>query len=284
MKGKIIKWSLLVLLLGYWAGMTIWAREQARTHVCTGIEIDVEGKHTMDSVIRAGITTELHGYPHRIVGSQLNQLNTVEIEQYLSRLNNFERVNCFFSPRGALVVKVLPLVPVMRVFSNGKSYYVNKDGKRIESNAEFYSDVPVVTGNFSSKFTPRDIMPIVNFVRKDKTMRELTSMIEARNANNILIVPRMQGHVINFGDTTRLQEKMRTLSMFYHQVMPYKGWQQYDTISVKYRGQVVATRRNKAILNHSEDYEEEVDLEEGTLPDAGNEATPPQKQNEETHE
>jgi len=63
--------------------------------------------------------------------------------------------------------------------------------------------------------------------------------------------------------------------MFYRQVMPYKGLEEYDTISVKFRGQVVATRRDKTRLNHAEEYEEEIDLEEATLPDTGDgDATP----------
>ena len=33
----------------------------------------------------------------------------------------------------------------------------------------------------------------------------------------------------------------------YHKVLPVKGWDYYDTISVKWGGQVVATRRLKSI-------------------------------------
>ena len=51
--------------------------------------------------------------------------------------------------------------------------------------------------------------------------------------------------------------------------MPHKGWEQYDTISVKFRNQIVATRRDKTRLNVSEEPVEEIDLEEGTLPGIG---------------
>lgn len=99
-------------------------------------------------------------------------------------------------------------------------------------------------------------------------MQELTSMIVAKNKYNLIVVPKITGHVINFGDTTRLAEKRDALKLFYHRVMPHKGWQQYDTISVKYRGQVVATRKDKTKLNVSEDPIEEIDMEEATLPGA----------------
>ena len=100
-------------------------------------------------------------------------------------------------------------------------------------------------------------------------MHDLTAMIEARDSRNLIVVPKITGHVVNFGDTTRLEQKRDALKLFYTKVMPHKGWEQYDTISVKFRNQIVATRRDKTRLNVSEEPVEEIDLEEGTLPGIG---------------
>lgn len=271
---KILKWCILCVLIAYAAGMSIWAHRQASEHVCTGIEVRVDGTAAMDSVIRHGVQEELRQYPQRIVGTPLHQLSTSDVERFLSRYRNFESVNCVISARGKLIVNIVPLVPVMRVFFGDNSYYINKDGKHIESNAEFFSDVPVVSGRFNRNFQPKAVLPLVNYISKDPLLGELVSMVVAENEHNLILVPRIRGHVINFGDTTRLDEKKKALTLFYRQVMPYKGWEEYDTISVKYRGQVVATRRDKTRLNHSEEYEEEVDLEEATLPDIGEQSAP----------
>lgn len=264
---KILKWFVLGALIIYAAGMTVWGRYQARHHVCTGIELQVEGSTAMDSVIRHGVTDELYAYPRKIVGTPLHEVNTSDIEKYLSRYNNFESVHCMISPRGKLIVRIVPLIPVMRLFYGDNSYYINKEGKHVVSNAEFYSDVPIVTGKFNRNFNPRSVLPLINYINKDAMLSELVSMLDAQDSKNLILVPRIKGHVINFGDTTRLEEKTRALTLFYRQVMPYKGWEEYDTISVKFRGQIVATRRDKSRLNHGEQYEEEVDLEEGTLPE-----------------
>ena len=129
------------------------------------------------------------------------------------------------------------------------------------------TDVPVVTGNFNKRFAPKEVIPIVSYINKNPMLHDLVSMIFAENAHNIILIPKIRGHVINFGDTTRLDEKTRALTLFYRDVIPYKGWEEYDTISVKYRGQIVATRRDKTRLNHGEDYVEEIDPEEATLAD-----------------
>ncbi|MBD5237644.1 MAG: hypothetical protein HDS62_08980 [Bacteroidales bacterium] len=263
----ILKWSLMTLLFVYCISMSIWAKGEANRHVCEGIDIVVEGSRQMDTIVVRGVARELALYPHRLKGARLNEINTMALEKYLADLNAFERVSCMISSGGRLKIEIVPLVPVMRVFSGDKSWYINKAGKQIDTKAEFYTDAPIVTGNFNSKFTPEDVLPLVNFIQKDGGMRELTAMIHAADANNLLIVPRMLGHVVNFGDTTRLKEKKKALELFYKKVMPYKGWEEYDTISVKFRGQVVATRRLKPVVKTLTEYSDDDDPDESTLTD-----------------
>lgn len=264
----IAKWTVLVLLIAYTTAMTVWARHEAARHVCTGIEVEVTGESRMNDIVTKGLQEELRRYPGRIKGAPLNSINTQNIEKYLGKLSNFESVNCMLSSGGILKVKVKPLVPVMRVFVGDNSYYINKDGKHIASSSEFFTDVPVVTGSFSREFPPTAVLPLIRHIEKDPFLRDLTSMVVARDARNLIIVPRVFGHVVNMGDTSDIAAKGRALSLFYRKVMPYKGWQEYDTISVKFRDQIVATRRDKTRLNHGEEYIEETDPEDATLPES----------------
>lgn len=264
----IAKWTVLVLLIAYTTAMTVWARHEAARHVCTGIEVEVTGESRMNDIVTKGLQEELRRYPGKIKGAPLNSINTQNIEKYLGKLSNFESVNCMLSSGGILKVKVKPLVPVMRVFVGDNSYYINKDGKHIASSSEFFTDVPVVTGSFSREFPPTAVLPLIRHIEKDPFLRDLTSMVVARDARNLIIVPRVFGHVVNMGDTSDIAAKGRALSLFYRKVMPYKGWQEYDTISVKFRNQIVATRRDKTRLNHGEEYIEETDPEDATLPES----------------
>ncbi len=263
----ILKWGCLVLLLSYVILTAAWSQDEASRHVCRKINVYVDAAPPLDSIVRNGVIEELKHYPGKIMGVPINQIDTRGINRYLGALNTFETVNSMVSASGELRIDVMPMIPVMRVFVGDKSFYINKDGKHIASNAEFFNDVPVVSGRFTRKFQPSHVLPLVRFIRNDETMHELTSMIEARDSHNLLIIPKIAGHVINFGDTTRLEAKRNALRLFYRKVLPYKGWDEYDTISVKYRGQIVATRRDKSRLNVSSDPIEEEDLEEATLPD-----------------
>lgn len=273
----VSKWVVLVLLLAYCAGITVWARGEAARHQCIGIEIEIDGNTSLDSITMRGVKQRLAQYNHKIVGAQLSQINTGDIEKFLSSINYFESVDCMISSGGRLHIRVVPMVPVMRVFEADKSYYINKDGKRIDSRAEFFTDVLPVSGHFSKKFRPRDLLPLVRFIDSDPMMRELVTMIQADNARNIVLIPSMLGHVINYGDTGHLAEKRNALKLFYRQVMPYKGWTEYDTISVKFLGQVVATRRIKPVSAVQTDDGVEFDPEELALHELQPGATNPDR-------
>lgn len=270
------KWIILTVLIGYVITMTVWANAEAEKHQCRGISVSITGGGINDSITTEAVLDLLRQYPEKIVGIPATRVNTRGIQEYIMSLNNFEDVRCHITSQGYLAVNIQPMIPEIRVFDGDNSYYVNKDGKRITSNSAFYVDVPVVAGNFNNGFSPKDILPIVRFVERDSTLHSLITMYVAKDKNNILLVPRFTGHVINFGDTSRLKEKRRALLTAYHNILPYRGWELYDTISVKFKGQIVATRRDKRPLYPFETIIEEEDPEEGSLPDDPNPQAPHQ--------
>ena len=265
MRNTILKWTLLIILLGYTAAITVWAHAEASRNACSGIEVVVDGSNKADSVTRNGVLAELAHYPRKIIGVPLESVNTYDVRQFLSRFSNFENVDCVITTDGKLKVSVIPMIPEIRVFSPMGSYYINKDGKYIASNAEFYVDVPIVKGVFTNKLPAMYVLPVTRFIESDPVLSELVAMIEVIDEDNIILIPKIQGHVINFGDTTRLQEKKRALMTMYNNIMPYKGWNEYDTISVRFRNQIVATRRLKALEAHGPLTDDGDDPEEAAL-------------------
>lgn len=276
MNKTVWKWVILTLLAGYVGFMAVWARGEANRHVCTGIDIEVDGSHGVaDSLAKASLELELTRYPRKLTGARPNTINTLDVERFLSKFNYFESVECILTPAGVLKVRAVPMIPEIRVFEpDGRSYYVNKDGKRIDANAKFFVDVPIVQGDFSRSakaangkkgcMKPSDFLTVVRAIKADPRLSEIVSGIKINDPQNILLIPRVGGHVINIGDTSRLAEKRRALMTAYLGILPMRGWETYDTISVKFRNQVVCSRRHK-LQRPDFAYEEETDLEEATL-------------------
>ncbi len=172
-------------------------------------------------------------------------LNMQDLEDFLNSQPEIENAEIIRLNDGSLSLYVRPMVPVARVFMSDSSYYINGLGKRIRSQLQYHIDVPVVSGHFDSLHTPERLLPMLRHIASDPELNALVSTIHTDARNNIFIVPVIRGHIVEIGDTSLIQDKFDRLGVMYREVLPLKGWTYYDTISVRYRGRVVATRSNK---------------------------------------
>lgn len=259
----LLKWLALTCLIAYTVVMTAWAMQCDATQRCVGIEVQIDSHAFMgDTITRKGVISELARYDKKLIGKRLSDINTRGIERFLISFSNFETVECFTTSHGRLRIVVTPVIPEIRVFDGDQSYYVNKDGKRIDANAKFYCDVPIVTGRFNERFKPTALLPVTRRIANDSIFKHLVMMVKADDPNDIILVPRIAGHVINIGDATNLDQKFHNILLAYREIMPYQGWEKYDTISVKFDGRIVASRRDKTTLTHTPDFEQNVDFDE----------------------
>lgn len=263
----LCKILICVLLLSYISVAFALARMDNSMRTCSGIDLRIEGSSIPDSIMRQGVESQLKKYGHKLKGERLDKINLQALEDYMSKFSNFENVECSFNPDGRLRITITPIIAEVRVFeSDGSNFYVNRQGKRIDADAEFFIDVPVLLASKATDQYISDALPLVRYATSDAELKAIAAAFKIDGPHDILIIPKIHGHVINFGDTTRMAEKKAALLTAYRDILPYKGWNTYDTISVKFKNQIVASRRDKAI-EKEEIIDDEEDLEEATLPD-----------------
>lgn len=255
-------------LLCYVALAFAYARNENDSRICRDIDLRIEGNTLPDSILRQGVKAQLAKYKAPAVGAPVGKINLQKLENYLGHFSNFESVECSFNPDNRLRITIEPIRPEVRVFvENGHSYYVNRAGKRIEADAEFFIDVPVLLVSAKTEKYLPSALAVIRYAAADKELNRLISAYKIDGPNDIIMLPRIQGHVVNFGDSTRLEDKRAALLTAYRRILPAKGWNRYDTISVKFSRQIVASRRDKAISNHGSVDDDGIDLEEATLPE-----------------
>jgi len=177
--------------------------------------------------------------------TRIYDINLEAIEKRLMRKDNIEDVQAVRSYCGNIArvnVFVTPMQPVARVFDGTKSYYINRQGKKLTANARYHIDVPVISGDFRKR-SPVEVLPLLEYMESDEKFASIVSSINIAPNGDIIIIPLIAGHVINFGEPRNYRNKVRRISEMYRQVLPVKGWNYYDTLSVKWDGQVVATKR-----------------------------------------
>lgn len=255
--GSVILAIYLVIALNVTAGVSA-------NRECTGLRIAVNDTTSLKFVTAPELAKELGTLPLDVNGVKINSINTDSIERFLSSIDNIEKVNVLRLTDGTVLITVDPLHPVARVFDKDRSYYINRTGKRISANARYHIDVPVIQGHFTdSLFPPEKIVPLLDYITSDSLWNSLISMIKVDKSNDVILVPIVRGQVINFGTPDDFKSKFHRLERMYAEVMPVKGWNYYDTISVKWNRQIVATRRQKRLDKPKfieEDDDEETDI------------------------
>jgi cell division protein FtsQ len=266
---RLIQNSILLVLAAALVTGILWAKDKSRGEKCTGIEVQVINADSTSFVTPQGVLNDLKGQGIKLVGKRMGDINASEIEEALRLSPYLENADIVKCQDGKVLIRVSQLVPVFRVFDGGSSYYVNRAGKHMSATNYYHSDVPVVQGHFTRKFPPTHLLPLIDYVENDSLLHSLVTMYIVRDTNNIILVPSISGHVVNIGNVTGLENKFAKLKLFYREVMPQRGWNTFDTISVKWNHQVVATRRTKAvqqtIVDAPDDDEQAPDIQTMTV-------------------
>ena len=61
----------------------------------------------------------------------------------------------------------------------------------------------------------------------------------------IILVPRVGDHIIEFGNTDHAAEKLSKLYTFYSRGLNTIGWDKYEKLNIEFNDKVIGTRKNK---------------------------------------
>lgn len=264
-KKGVIRCLMAILLAAYIGVAVVLANQVAARNKCQGFDIRIiQAEGSRDFVTEAEVRRLLREWRLDNTDKAASSIDLQKIEDNLNNVVNIESATAERMPDNTIRLTIVPMIPVARVFDfKGNSYYINRDGKRLTANARFHIDVPVISGEFDSIHSPAELIPLVGHIQNDPAWNAITSQVMVDPVSrDIILVPLIRGHVVNLGDTSRISDKLSRVMAMYHKVMPLKGWEFYDTISVKWGGQVVATRRVKSIPEPAIRFDQEGDIEE----------------------
>lgn len=244
---KLLTVFACILLALYVLVVCMWANFRADNELCAGLDGDavaVDDRHHTGFVTSGELTAELKPLLGDLNSRKLSEIDLDSIKRHLDGLDKIETAKVMRLNNNRLRVSVVPMVPVARVWPpKGHSYYVNREGKRMRASARYHLDVPQIVGDYP----PVKLLPLLDYLNSHADDSRLITMIAARDSTDIILVPAIRGHVINLGDVGDVANKFSRLKRFYAEVMPAKGWEHYDTISLKWDHQVVATRRKNKL-------------------------------------
>lgn len=201
-------------------------------------------------------------------GMRRDELDLEAIETYVASISQVKKVKVYSEIGNHWQIKIKLKRPVVRVFNKfGESFYLDEEGGIMETTPSHTARSIVASGEILDRMNGEsvpdiinndslisirkldDIYRISNYVCYDPLFRSLIGQIYLDKSGDFILVPLVGDQKIVFGKANSKSEvkaKFEKLRTFYHEGMPYVGWDTYSEINLKYDEQIVCKRKPTA--------------------------------------
>lgn len=261
-----------ILNIGVWALLAVglmvclgFAGYEQSQKACTGIEVKIAKSEENSFVTKGDILEILDNRGDSLEGKMLSTIDYNGLEDLLMNNPSIKDVQVYAGLDGKVNVKVKQRVPLVRVFNDtDESYYIDEDGFLMPLSDNYTSRVIVANGHIQDKFHASysrdlnqvstvdslskttvldDIYLIAKRLENDEFWGAQIQQIWVDENKELVLIPRVGNHKIVIGDINDLDLKLNKLMIFYKEGLNKTGWNQYSIINLKYKNQVVCTKR-----------------------------------------
>ena len=231
------------LLLLYMAAVAFFFRDVKEDGLCEGLQIglrDSLDKHfvTEGDVIYMLKTSKL--FP---VEQPMNEINTEKIEQELMTNEMISKIEAFKTPSKNIKLEIEQKMPILRVNSTSGNYYIDNMGSVMPLSRHYVAHVLVASGYINKEFAMNELYHFVQFLQDNEFWNNQIDQIYVDADQEVELIPLVGNHKILLGSFDDYQKKLDNLKLFYEQAIPKVGWEKYSLINLKYRNQIVCTKR-----------------------------------------
>jgi len=246
-----LAWLLFLFIVGM-----IWiiARDRKANTFADGLLVQVKELPGGDKLISERDVRQvlLSAFGSDLENSELASLDVDRMERVLENDPFVKNADVYIDQNNQVHIDIEQREPLVRVLDNkGNNYYLDAAGKKMPPSKNYAARVIVATGNISP-YTPqfrqkrksnlKDLFNLTQALLADEFLASFIQQIHVNNAGDFILVPLIGDQKIVLGTARKLEDKLDRLKIFYQEGMPYEGWRKYETINLKYSGQVVCKR------------------------------------------
>jgi cell division protein FtsQ len=218
------------------------------------VEVTVEPLRNGEKLISEGDVKQalMRAFGNDLENTEMARLDVERMERVMEEDPFVRDADTYIDQKNVLHVTIQQRAPLLRILdSNGGNYYLDEKGVKMPPSKNFTARVIVATGNITpytpefldkKKNTLKDLFKLTQILEADEFLATFIQQIHVNNAGEFSMVPLVGNQRIILGTVRRLDDKIRRLKIFYQQAMPYTGWKQYQTINLKFSGQVVCKK------------------------------------------
>lgn len=251
-----------LMLVAYLILGLSFSSQKEKELLCNDIQIDMLDTLNSGFLTKTDIEEIILREESEILGYPVININTRNLENRLRSFPYVKEAEAYYDMEGILYVKISQRRPVMRILTGrGNSYYIDSEGYVFPPRGGFTPHILVCNGYFTEGNEIRNIrnlselkdddrykewtdaLELALFIEKDKFWKAQLVQVYLNSKNEFEIIPRVGAHQIILGGTDMLEEKFGKLLILYRDGFDYEGWNKYEKINLKYKNQVICTKR-----------------------------------------
>lgn len=201
-----------------------------------------------------------------LVNQPMHEINVYDLEKALNAHPSIANAEVAVNVNGDVTINITQRKPLVRIINtSGESFYLDNkatlmpladhytarvlvvNGVITESYSQFYNfSIPQIEKDSAlSKATVLDdVYEVASFISKDSLLIGLVTQMYINSEREIELYPAVGNQKIIFGDASDIADKFEKLKTFYTEGLnSINNWNKYSTINLKYKNQVVCTKK-----------------------------------------
>jgi len=265
---KILRISFWVLLGVGLTTVFAFVQKQENDQLCSRVNINIIRDPVKENyfVGEDAIRTMIARHFGQIENTSLRNIDVNYLERLMYSNPWVARADVYLSIDGVVDIEIEQREPMLRIINEkNESYYMDIQGKLMLWSPDFTPRVLIASGNIKESFKQwskasaselinndtlktltllDDLYSMARFILADEFWSAHVEQIYVNADSELELVPKVGDHKIIFGGSDEMVEKFWKLKTFYKEGLNYTGWENYDTLNLKFNNQVVCSKAN----------------------------------------
>ncbi len=232
---------------------------------CVSIDLRMEGKAANYFIDKHDVLEIIRDNSGEVLGRHMGEIDVRNIEKTLEVHSSIKNAEVFKQAGSIVNIRIEQRNPILRVIDkHNKSFYVDEEGFVMSVSQKFTARVPIANGNISVDWSKLhnnyvhkkreskdstdakqiyELFTLSKFIHQNSFWSKQIQQIYVNNDGEIELIPRIGAHIVILGDIEDYEKKFRNLKAVYDKAFRKVGWNQYRTINLKFKNQVICTKR-----------------------------------------
>lgn len=184
-----------------------------------------------------------------LLNLDIGRLELKEIERKIESHRFVGEAEVYHDLNGRLTIDVKQNRPIARILNaRGADRYIGTTGLILPISSHYTARVPLIrvhkdlqysSENINDTAEGQKLFEMLSYIENNSFWKAQVAGIDIDKNHELTIHPQVTKQLVVFGTAEGFREKLKRLNVFYKEILPNKGWNNYSEVNLKYENQIV---------------------------------------------